>query len=139
MDQSKTVADLNLKYEVVASEGKSNNPKCIKHTVHMLKTSPSFDWIVRHSWKPTLCHGHHPYGRTVPDGCYRSDQRDSSDRVQVGQLRKRHCPASKDQVPLHRRQWRLCGACSGPTDDLVEELGRGSADDDQCHTSATYS
>lgn len=81
---------LNFKNEIVASESKGDDPKCIQYVKDLFNFRCRPNGVVGDLGQLALRHRHGPYRGAVADGGERADQRDSGDRVQVGQLRQQH-------------------------------------------------
>lgn len=115
-------------------KSKSNNPKSIENAEDHSDIGFFLFRIIRNAVKPALCDGDQPHDGAVANSGDRTDQRDSSDGVQVGQLRQNHRGARKHQVPLHRGE-RL-GSAFVAAQHLIEELHAGTTNYDEGYARA---
>lgn len=86
----KMEAYLNFKNEIVAPKSKGDDPKSIQNVKDLRNFRFRPFGVVGDVGQPALRHRHGPYRGAVADGGERADQRDSGNRVQVGQLRQEH-------------------------------------------------
>lgn len=115
-------------------KSKSNNPKSIENAKDHSGIGVFPYRVIRNAVKPALRDGDNPHDGGVTNGCDGTDQRDSGNGVQVGELGQNHRSAGKQQVPLHRGE-RLRSAVVA-AQHFVEELHAGTSHYDEGHARA---
>lgn len=118
----------------MAFESESNNAKRIEDTENHSGVAVFSFWIVRNAVQPALRDRDEPHNGTIANGSDGTNQRDTCNGVQIGELRQKHGGAGKDQIPLDGGEW--LGGAFVATHDFEEELHAGAANDNQGDTGA---